>query len=239
VAVSSTSSSRRRAVWIVCIALIVSGIAIAALFAMTQRPHRESIDNASTVPAVRTPAVTPTPSQHPPPTAALPVTDDPVAYSRAVAEHLFDVNPAAFSRQQFLTFWEQNLPTVVYSDAAAKGLTLPDQNADAIDNLTHGWILTDTGWRAEAANATVSTLRITSITVPDYWINAVASGQFVDPGLHMERVMAVLTQRYGVSQRFTSRRAVVIDLGLLCGPTQPGGCRLLAPQTPPGQGSTP
>jgi hypothetical protein len=238
VTVSSMSSSRRRVVWIVCIALIVSGIAIALLFAPTQRPHKESTYLASTPPAASPPAATPTPSRNPPLITALPVTDDPVTYARAVAEHLFDVDPVAVSRQQFLAFWEQNLPTEVYSDAAAKGLTVPDQNADAIDNLTHGWIPTDAGWRAEAADATVSTLRITSITVPDYWINAVASGQFVDPGLHMERVMAVLSQTYGVTRRFTSRRAVVIDVGLLCGPTQPGGCRLLAPQAPSGQDST-
>ena len=236
--VSSMSSSRRRVVWIVCIALIVSGVAIALLFAMTRRPNRESTYVASTPPAVSAPLAAPTPSRNPPLITALPVTDDPVAYTRAVAEHLFDVDSSAVSRAQFLAFWEQNLPTVVYSDAAAKGLTLPDQNADAIDNLTHGWIPTEAGWRAEAADATVSTLRIISITVPDYWINAVASGQFVDPGLHMERVMGVLSQVYGVTHRFTARRAVVIDLGLLCGPTQPGGCRLLAPQMPPGQDST-
>jgi hypothetical protein len=167
--------------------------------------------------------------------AALPVTDDPVVYASAVADRLFDVTPSKVSRGGFLAFWRANLPTVVYADGAAKGLTLAEQNADAIDNLTHGWIPSDATWGAEAADATVSQLRITSVSVPDYWVNAVAAGEFTDPGLHMERVMGVLTQSYGVSHRYAVTRAIAIDLGLLCGPTQPGGCRLVAPQKPPGQ----
>jgi hypothetical protein len=167
--------------------------------------------------------------------AALPTTDDPIAYAGAVASRLLDVNPAAISRAQFLAFWRANLPSVVYADGAAKGLTLAEQNADAIDNLTHGWIPSEVTWRAEASDALLGQLRITSISVPGYWINAVSSGEFTDPGLHMERVTGVLTQSYGVGQRYSAIRPVVIDLGLLCGPTQPGGCRVVAPQKPPGQ----
>jgi hypothetical protein len=167
--------------------------------------------------------------------AALPSTDDPVVYASAAASRLFDVNPSIVGRPQFVAFWRANLPTVVYADGAAKGLTLAEQNADAIDNLIHGWIPSEATWRAEATDALVSQLRITSIFVPDYWVNAVTSGEFTDPGLHMERVMGVLTQTYGLGHRYSATRTIAIDLGLLCGPTQPGGCRLVAPQKPPGQ----
>jgi hypothetical protein len=228
---------------IICAVLVVVGLAVTLLLiALTGKPHKTLTDVAPAPATATAPtADSPSPlsqSKVPPRMPALPVTDDPSVYARAVARDLFDVEPAAVSRQQFLTFWEQNLPTVVYSDAATKGLTLADQNADVIDNLTHGWIPTEAGWRAEAANATVSKLTITSIAVPDYWINAIAAGRFYDPGLHLERVMGILTQTYGSSVRYTARRAIVIDLGLLCGPTQPGGCRLLAPQLPPEQAGT-
>ena len=132
-------------------------------------------------------------------------------------------------------------PTVVYTDAAAKGLTLREQNHDAIDNLTRWWIPPQQVWDSEAADHTRSRFTITSVTVPDYWANAVANGTYRDPGLHMERVMGVLTQTYDTSDattgstgssavaappasptgtrgRGSTSRAVVIDLGLLCGP---------------------
>jgi hypothetical protein len=171
-----------------------------------------------------------------PPT--LPRTDDPVRYAREAASALFDVDPEAVTREEFLQFWRGELPTVVYSDAAAKGLTLATQNSDAIENLTDSWIPPRDAWNSEAAERTTNRFVITSVSVPDYWINDVAAGIFRDPGLHMERVMGVLTQIYGIdpTDRQTSARSVVIDLGLLCGPTQPGGCRLLAPQQPPGAG---
>lgn len=163
-------------------------------------------------------------------------TDDPVAYAREVSAALFDVTPAAVGRDAFIRFWQGELPTVVYSDAASKGLTLATQNADVIDNLTAAWIPTQAAWQSEAAEQTSNRLTITSVSVPDYWVNAVADGTFRDPGLRIERVMGVLTQTYGTNSlhRSTVRRTVVIDLGLLCGPTQSGGCRLVAPQQPPG-----
>jgi hypothetical protein len=169
---------------------------------------------------------------------ALPPTDDPAAYAREVAAALFDVSPAEVSRAEFVQFWRGELPTVVYSDGAAKGLTLPVQNADAMDNLTSSWIPPASAWDGEAAEHTTNHFTISSVSVPDYWVNAVAEGTFRDPGLHMERVMGVLTQTYGTdpTHRQSSAQAVVIDLGLLCGPTQPGGCRLLAPQPPPSAG---
>ena len=172
--------------------------------------------------------------------APLPRTDDPAGYARQVAAALFDVDPAAVTRPAFLRFWQGELPTVVYADAAAKGLSLAAQNADAIDNLTSAWIPSQAVWDSEAADQTISQFTITSVSVPDYWANAVAAGTYRDPGLHLERVMGVLTQTYGrdPAQRYTSARSVVIDLGLLCGPTQPGGCRLAAPQQPPGPGGS-
>jgi hypothetical protein len=71
-------------------------------------------------------------------------------------------------------------------------------------------------------------------------VNAVAAGTFRDPGLRMERVTGVLTQSYGTDppHRSSTARPVVIDLALLCGPTQSGGCRLVAPQPPPGPGTS-
>jgi hypothetical protein len=45
------------------------------------------------------------------------------------------------------------------------------------DGQSHRWLDSDRGgWRAEAANATVSRLTITSIAFPDYWVNAIAEG---------------------------------------------------------------
>ena len=172
--------------------------------------------------------------------APLPRTDDPAGYAREVAAALFDVDPAAVTRGAFVRFWQGELPTVVYADAAAKGLSLSAQNGDAIGNLTTAWIPSAAVWDSEAADQTISQFTITSVSVPDYWANAVAAGTYRDPGLHMERVMGVLTQSYGrdPAQRYTSARSVVIDLGLLCGPTQPGGCRLVAPQQPPGPGGS-
>jgi hypothetical protein len=119
-------------------------------------------------------------------------------------------------------------------------------------------------YRRVGTDHTRSRFTITSVTVPDYWANAVANGTYRDPGLHMERVMGVLTDTYdtsnartaaagtsavgassasstvttGVPGRGSTSRAVVIDLGLLCGPTQPGGCRLVAPQKPPALGAS-
>jgi len=166
-------------------------------------------------------------------------TGDPVTYARDVAIALFGVRPAAVTRAAFVQFWQGELPTVVYSDASGNGLTLDAQNGDALDNLTNFWIPQAAAWASEAMERMSSRFRITSVSVPDYWVNSVADGTFRDPGLHMERVMGVLTQAYGTdpAHRYTSSRSVVIDLGLLCGPTQPDGCRLLAPQKPPGLGN--
>ena len=184
------------------------------------------------------PSATPPASDEPaaPTHAALMRTDDPDTYARSVAAALFDVDVRTVSRDAFLDFWTQQAPSVVYSDAAAKGLSLEAQNQDLIDNLTTWWIPSSAVWSSEAAADTVQQLQITSVTVPDYWANAVADGTFRDPGLRMERVMGVLTQHYGTDQRHTATRALVIDLALLCGPTQPDGCRLLSPQQPPGPG---
>lgn len=237
------SPSRRRSTWIVVVAFAIAAIVIVVLLAMSTpgRPkHRAQgvVSGRSVTPSVGrlsdSPRVSHSSTQAPT-VASLPSTDDPAVYATAVASRLFNVNPADISRSEFIAFWRQNLPTVVYSDGAAKGLTLAEQNADAIDNLTHGWIPSEPTWHAEAADAMLGKLRITSISVPGYWVNAVASGEFTDPGLHMERVTGVLTETYGLSQRYTGTRAIVIDLGLLCGPTQPGGCRLVSPQKPPGQ----
>jgi hypothetical protein len=210
------------------------------------------------------PAATPTASATSSSVAALPqllVTADPAGYARAAALALFQIDPATSTRATFLEFWRRQLPTVVYTDAAANGLTLAEQNHDAIDNLTRWWIPPQQVWDSEATDHTRSRFTITSVTVPDYWANAVANGTYRDPGLHMERVMGVLTQTYDTSDatrgsvsasaigappaspagtpgRGSTSRAVVIDLGLLCGPTQPGGCRLVAPQKPPALGAS-
>jgi hypothetical protein len=192
------------------------------------------ISSADAAPSTDTP-----PATTPPPLSALPRTDDPADYARAVVGALFGVAPSQVSRSGFLRFWDGELPSVVYSDAAAKGLTLSAQNADAMDNLTTWWIPSQGVWDSEAAQNVTSQFLITSVAVPDYWANAVANGTLRDPGLRMERVMGVLTQTYGADaqHRESSSRSVVIDLGLLCGPTQAGGCRLLAPQQPGSAGS--
>lgn len=180
------------------------------------------------------------PSSTPPPTPALPATDDPDLYAREVATALFGASPAQTTRAELLSVMQSDLPTVVYSDAAAKGLTLERQNSDAMQNLTKYWVPSQAAWSSEARDNTTNTVTIASVTVPDYWADAVATGKFRDPGLHVERVMGVLAQSYGTNpmHRYRSARPIVIDLALLCGPTQPGGCRLVAPQPPPSSGTT-
>lgn len=225
------------------VALLLITVVVVLSTGNGESAHRAS-PTLSTAPTVAVPSVTPADPSAPPASSTLPAlpalarTEDPVAYARAVARALFEVDPAAVSRSEFVQFWRGELPTVVYADAATRGLALLEQNNDVIDNLTSAWIPTQPAWNAEAAQHTSNRFMITSVSVPDYWVNAVAEGTFRDPGLHMERVMGVLTQRYGTNpaERHSTSRSVVIDLGLLCGPTQPGGCRLLAPQQPPALG---
>jgi hypothetical protein len=94
----------------------------------------------------------------------LPRSDDPTVYARAVAVALFDVDTLRVSRDEFLLFWQGELPSVVYSDGAARGLTLAGQDADAMDNLTRWWVPSAAVWVSEAADATVSRLRILSVS---------------------------------------------------------------------------
>lgn len=247
--IQRSGGGARRLAWVGAVMVAAVGIVAAAVALFSSRRGAEAHDSTATAPppaansrpvAASTQPTRPTPTFRPAEALRpLPTTEDPVAYAAAVAARLFDVSPADLSRSDFLRFWLASLPTVVYSDGAAKGLTLSVQNADAINNLTHGWIPSQATWTSEAAEATVGRLQITSVSVPSYWIDAVSSGEFTDPGLHMERVTGVLTESYGVGHRYRTTRPIVIDLGLLCGPTQPGGCRLLAPQQPPGQTGSP
>lgn len=241
IAVSSWSPRRR----LTMIAALLVAIALAitlALLLTGPAPDRRTVAASPTVSMAPMRSIagsavssvtTPSRPDALPPLAR---TDDPAGFAREVADALFDVEPATVTRAQFLRFWRGELPTVVYSDAARQGLTLAEQNADAISNLTQAWIPPADAWHNEAENDTTSRLTITSISVPDYWVDAVSEGKFRDPGLHMERVMGVLHQDYGTdpSDRHSTARAIVIDLALLCGPTQPDGCRLLAPQLPSG-----
>jgi hypothetical protein len=232
-------STRHRLIVVVAALLfVVSLLVLLYLAGNPSRDGRTVMRGPAPIPS-RSPSASRTTTAQPsasPALSALSRTDDPVAYAREVAAALFDVNPAVVSRAEFLDFWRGELPTVVYSDGAAKGLTLHVQNVDAIDNLTSSWIPPESVWETDAAEHTTSQFQITSVSVPDYWVEAVAQGTFRDPGLHMERVMGVLTQTYGTdtAHRQASARSIVIDLGLLCRPTEPGGCRLLAPQPPPG-----
>jgi hypothetical protein len=228
-------SPRRRLLTCGLAVAIVAALVVAALALASPRAAHKSPPLTAPTASASVTIASPAEPTEPSTPAVLPRlarTDDPVAYARAAAEALFGVDPASVSRTEFLRFWRGELPSVVYADAAAKGLTLAAQDADVIDNLTVGWIPPPPAWDTEAAEHTTNLFTITSVTVPDYWVNAVADGTFRDPGLHMQRVMGVLTQTYG-SHRHTSSRPVVIDLGLLCGPTQPAGCRLVAPQQPP------
>jgi hypothetical protein len=236
-------SPHRRLITLGLAASVIVLSLVAALLLTSSRTSDRAAPNAPTkaLPAPSASAVPgPTPTA---PSAALrplPRTNDPVTYARDVAGALFGVSPVTLTRPEFLTFWQGELPSVVYADAATKGLTLAAQNADVIDNLTTSWIPPQPAWDSEAAEYTMNRFTITSVSVPDYWVNAVADGTFTDPGLHMERVMGVLTQRYGAdpARQYTSSRSVVIDLGLLCRPTQAGGCRLVAPQQPPDLGDS-
>jgi hypothetical protein len=241
------------ATWSPCRRLLTGCVAGAAVALLVALMVLLGSSPASRLSAVRPSKAPPTPASNgqsaPSPSSVpatlrplppLPRTDDPVGYARAVAIALFAVNPKQVTRADFVQFWQGELPTVVYSDAAAKGLTLAAQNADVIDNLTSSWIPPQAGWDGEAADHTTNRFTITSVSVPDYWVNAVAEGTFRDPGLHLQRVLGVLSQSYGAdpAHPYISSRSVVIDLGLLCGPTQPGGCRLVAPQQPPDLGSS-
>lgn len=240
-------TGRRLIVCVLAAAVVIAALAALALWRSAGRPGPaaelpKSQGAVAVTPGTQRRSAAPAPqvSIASPSLPALPRTDDPDAYARQVAVALFAIDPAAVTRAEFLRFWQGELPTAVYTDAAAKGLTLAAQNADALDTLTSWWIAPQAAWASEAAEHTTNAFTITSVTVPDYWANAVADGTFRDPGLHMERVMGVLVQHYGPDplHRESASRSVVIDLGLLCGPTQVGGCRLVAPQPPPGLGSS-
>lgn len=231
-------SPRRRLLACGLVVAIIAVLVALSLALASPRAVHTSAPRPRSAPSASVTTASPVEPTEPSAPALLPRlvrSDDPVAYARAVAEALFAVDPASVSRTEFLRFWRAELPSVVYADAAAKGLTLAAQDADVMDNLTAGWIPTQSAWDSEAEAHTTNRVTITSVSVPDYWVNAVADGTFRDPGLHMERVMGVATQSYGTdaTRRHSSSRSVVIDLGLLCGPTQPGGCRLVAPQQPP------
>jgi hypothetical protein len=244
-AIAGWSPRRRLLTCTVAVTVVAVVVLVVLAFAHGSAARRPAAASTTTSPRASASTATPT-AQRPytPPIRAtlprLPSSDEPVAYAREVAAALFDVNPASVTRSQFVQFWTGEVPSVVYADAAAKGLTLNAQNSDVIDNLTRSWIPTQAAWDAEAAEHTTNQFTITSVSVPDYWVNAIADGEFRDPGLHMERVMGVLTQRYGTdpAHRASASRSVVIDLGLLCGPTQPGGCRLVAPQQLPDLGDS-
>lgn len=242
---SHNTSSRRRMLALGLAALTTAAVLVAMLTNHGSRPRRttaaDDVGTNHARPTASAPPAsgiaTPAPATNVP---RLPATDDPVQYAKEVASKLFGVDPARTTRTSFVAFWRGQLPTVVYSDGASKGLTLQTQDADALANLTTWWVPSQSAWASEARDRTSNTLLITSVTVPDYWANAVAAGKFRDPGLHVERVMGVLTQAYGTDaqHRYSTRRPVVIDVALLCGPTQVGGCRLVAPQQPPGNGAT-
>lgn len=237
----SFPSPRRNRRFIATCMAVASAAALIAVTLVSHRHREASIGHAST-PSSAAPSgtsseatATPEPGTIP---APLPRTMSPTDYASAVAVALFSVNPSMVSRDAFLQFWRGELPTVVYSDAAADGLTLETQNNDAIDNLVQGWIPSQEAWDQVAQRRVTSALTITSVTVPDFWATAVASGRFTDPGLRMERVLGIVSQTDSTSgQPATTSRPIVIDLGLLCAPTQPDGCRLLAPQQPAAGGA--
>lgn len=236
---SFPSPRRNRRFLAACMA-IASAAALLAVALVSHR-HREAAVGEDSTPSSTSPSSTSSegtaalePGAIP---APLPRTISPADYASAVAVALFSVDPSALSRDAFLQFWRGELPTVVYSDAAADGLTLETQNYDAIDNLVQGWIPSQEAWNQVARRRVTSALTITSVSVPDFWATAVASGQFTDPGLRMERVLGIVSQTDSTSgQSATTSRPIVIDLGLLCAPTQPDGCRLLAPQKPSAAG---
>jgi hypothetical protein len=236
--------SRRRKLTIVSVgALNLALVLTILLIGHDSHPHSGANPQpptaAAPVSSLPTPAATSTSASPTTSSPALPPlvrTNDPVQYATAVATALFGVDPAAVTRTRFVQLWQRELPTVVYADGAVNGLTLTTQNGDAMDNLTTSWIPSAGVWQDEARAHTVNTVKITSVSVPDFWGAAVANGTFTDPGLRMERVMGIVTQTYqaNAGHPVTTTRPVVIDLGLLCPPTQPGGCRLLAPQLPDG-----
>ena len=50
--------------------------------------------------------------------------------------------------------------------------------------------------------------KISQTSRPAYktsWINAIAEARFQDPGLHMGRVLGILTQTYGSSAQFAGK----------------------------------
>ena len=88
--------SRRHIRWIIiCAALVVGLAVILLLLAPTLKPHKALNDVAPTPPMATAPtAESPSlsESEGPPQIAVLPVTGDPSAYARAVAEDLFNVD---------------------------------------------------------------------------------------------------------------------------------------------------
>lgn len=96
------------------------------------------------------------------PKAALPQTDDPIAYGRAVAEALFDWSASS-------GYSPADYTAVVLADADPSGTELPG----LIEDLA-GYEPTAAQWSELAGMQAVQHLRITGAVVPSLWPRALA-----------------------------------------------------------------
>src|SRR5262249_28790860 len=160
--------------------------------------HRAMPHPARTAPSTPPPAATPSPSWPTSSTAplapTLPQTTSADVYAEAVANTLWNVDYARTSRDAVLAFWRAQLSPVLPA-GTPPGTALGQAQAAAMSTLA-GLIPSAGTWSTLAGDRTVSSFRVTGVTEPPGWVEAISNGQIVDPGLTAREVIGVQKLSY-------------------------------------------
>ena len=185
------------------ILLVLVGLGV---YGLIDRPHENTPAPAPTTSEQRPTA--PAPSG-PPDLTALPRTNDPIRYARAVAEALFTWDTAS-------GLGPADYGQVVLSDADPTGTETPGLASDIA-----GYYPASDAWRQLTGHATTQHLTIETAVVPDAWADAVAqdrSGTIVD-GMIAVTIDATRYRTGTVSgQEATSEHPVSFTVFLACEP---------------------
>ena len=185
------------------ILLVLVGLGV---YGLIDRPHENTPAPAPTTSEQRPTA--PAPSG-PPDLTALPRTNDPIRYARAVAEALFTWDTAS-------GLGPADYGQVVLSDADPTGTETPGLASDIA-----GYYPAPDAWRQLTGHATTQHLTIADAVVPDAWADAVAQDR---SGTLVEGMIAVTIDgtrhRTGTvsGQEATSEHPVSFTVFLACEP---------------------
>ncbi|KKI22654.1 MULTISPECIES: hypothetical protein [unclassified Leucobacter] len=185
------------------ILLVLVGLGV---YGLIDRPHENTPAPAPTTSEQRPTA--PAPSG-PPDLTALPRTNDPIRYARAVAEALFTWDTAS-------GLGPADYGQVVLSDADPTGTETPGLASDIA-----GYYPASDAWQQLTGHATTQHLTIADAVVPDAWADAVAQDR---SGTLVEGMIAVTIDgtrhRTGTvsGQEATSEHPVSFTVFLACEP---------------------